>query len=142
MLAARLLWCTSPMDTVRLVDALRSRLPHLEGVWLFGSEAAGRAGPDSDLDLAILGTAPLDAVALWGLAQDLARQVDRDVDLVDIARVTSVLQHRIVTRGRLLWTRGDAARLYETFVLNEYTRLIERTQAMAREHVERRIARA
>jgi uncharacterized protein len=130
------------MDTVGLVEALRARLPLLEGVWLFGSEAAGCAGPDSDLDLAVLGTAPIDAVGLWEVEQDLARQIDRDVDLVDIARVATVLQHRIVTRGRLLWERGIGARLYETFVLSEYTRLIERTEALAREHVERRVARA
>ena len=42
------------MKEAAIIDRLRMALPGLASVWLFGSEAAGDAGPASDIDLAVL----------------------------------------------------------------------------------------
>ena len=43
----------TPDHTRIVVDILRAHLPRESTIWVFGSRATGRAGPYSDLDLAI-----------------------------------------------------------------------------------------
>jgi predicted nucleotidyltransferase len=38
----------------RYLDVLREENVHYESVWLFGSWAAGRQRPDSDIDVAVV----------------------------------------------------------------------------------------
>lgn len=109
----------------RLVATLRDRLPALLSVYLFGSRANGHAGPDSDLDLAVLVDGKLDPVETWELAQLLAGQADCDVDLVDLRRASTVMQHQIITTGRPLWEKDSRAALYESFILSDKTALDE-----------------
>lgn len=107
----------------RLVATLRDRLPALLSVYLFGSRANGHAGPDSDLDLAVLVDGKLDPVETWELAQLLAGQADCDVDLVDLRRASTVMQHQIITTGRRLWEKDSRPALYESFILSDKTEL-------------------
>lgn len=109
----------------RLAATLRDRLPALLAVYLFGSRANGHAGTDSDLDLAVLVDGKLDPVATWELAQLLAGQADCDVDLVDLRRASTVMQHQIITTGRRLWEKDSRAALYESFILSDKTELDE-----------------
>ena len=109
----------------RLVATLRDRLPALLSVYLFGSRANGHAGPDSDIDLAVLVEGKLDPVETWDLAQLLAGQADCDVDLVDLRRASTVMQHQIITSGRRLWEKDSRAALYESFILSDKTALDE-----------------
>ena len=70
--------------TAALVEALRGALAGREGIQLallFGSLARGEGGPDSDADVAVLGS-DLD---LLGLAADLSAAAGRQVDVVDVA---------------------------------------------------------
>jgi uncharacterized protein len=60
------------MNHEALVAHLRGRFPNLLAIYLFGSRADGTAGPQSDFDIAILNDGPLDPLALWDLASDLA----------------------------------------------------------------------
>ena len=67
-----------------MIAALRSALaqrPDVRLALLFGSVARGRARPDSDLDVAVLGR-DLD---LPTLAADLSLAAGREVDVVDLA---------------------------------------------------------
>ena len=113
------------MLTRRLVDVLREKLPALLAVYLFGSRASGHAGPDSDLDLAMLVEGKLDPVATWELAQLLANEADCDVDLVDLRAASTVMQYQVITAGRRLWQRDGRAALYESFILSDKTELDE-----------------
>ncbi len=108
-----------------LVAALRAAIPSLAGVWIFGSGARGDAGPESDLDLAILADQAPDTVALWELAQRLADRAGRPVDLLDLRAASTVMQYQVVHGGRRLWARDVGAGLYECFVLSEKTALDE-----------------
>jgi predicted nucleotidyltransferase len=70
---------------------------------VFGSSVTGRRGPDSDLDLALLGDAPLDLVAV---TTDVIRLLQTDrVDVVDLRRASPLLAMEVARHGRLVYER-------------------------------------
>lgn len=116
----------SPTIDPRLLEHLHRTIPDLLAIYLFGSHAQGTAGPDSDLDLAVLRAGHLDPVQLWQIAGDLATLANRDVDLVDLCSASTVMQYQIITTGQRLWQKDAQAALYESFILSEKTALDER----------------
>lgn len=113
------------MTEALVLNRLKVAIPTLSALWLFGSRAEGREGPDSDLDLAILADEPPGPVALWELAGELAEIAGCPVDLVDLRAASTVMQYQIVTTGRTLWVRDVSVALYECFILSEKTALDE-----------------
>lgn len=85
-------------DELAVVAHLRKRLPDAMAIYLFGSVASGEAGPESDLDMAVLNDGPLDPVGVWEIGCEIGVLVDADVDLVDLRKASTVLQHQIVAR--------------------------------------------
>jgi predicted nucleotidyltransferase len=76
---------------------------------LFGSSVTGRRGPDSDLDLALLGDAPLDLVAV---TTDVIRLLHTDrVDVVDLRRASPLLAMEVARHGRLVYERQPGMHL-------------------------------
>ncbi|WP_119153869.1 type VII toxin-antitoxin system MntA family adenylyltransferase antitoxin [Caldimonas tepidiphila] len=106
-----------------LVQALRASIPRLMAVYAFGSRISGDAGPDSDLDLAVLVEGYADPLVLWELSGTLADLAGCPVDLLDLRAASTVMQHRILTTGLRLWARDVQAGLFESFVLSEKTAL-------------------
>jgi uncharacterized protein len=116
---------TTPAAAQGLIDALRTALPDLQAIYLFGSQASGDAGPESDVDLAVLTEAPRDSVTLWELAADLALLCGLHVDLLDLRAANTVMQYQVITTGERIWVSDSAAALYESFILSEKTTLDE-----------------
>jgi uncharacterized protein len=109
-----------------LVARLRGALPGLVAVYRFGSTQDGTAGPESDIDLAVLARAPLDVVDLWELAQRLAAEVGRDVDLIDLRRASTVLRYQVLTAGERVWCVDPVAcDRWETTMASMYLRFNE-----------------
>lgn len=108
-----------------LVAKLRSALPNLLAVHAFGSQVQGTAGPESDLDLAVLVAGMVDPLLLWRLSGELAELVGCGVDLLDLRAASTVMQYQVITTGRRLWAQQPAAGLFECFVLSEKTALDE-----------------
>ena len=102
----------------------------VQSVHLFGSAASGSLRPDSDVDLAVLrpgGTPPIDPVALFDAAQDVAIAVGRDVDLVDLRSTNTVFATQIVGYGRRIFMRDEyESDLFICHTLSEHARLNER----------------
>jgi len=69
---------------------------------LFGSLAEGAARFESDLDLAVAGTAPLDRKVRIRMVEDLAVAFGRPVDLIDLNCLHGPLLHRVLTQGLLI----------------------------------------
>jgi predicted nucleotidyltransferase len=111
------------MNIQALLTHLQNHLPDLLAVYLFGSHAQRTAGPESDVDVAVLLSGQLDPVLLWQLSGDLADIVGVAVDLIDLRAATTVMQYQIVTRGRRLWAKDVQAGLFESFILSEKTAL-------------------
>lgn len=109
------------MDIQALLTHLQDQFPDLLAVYLFGSHAQGTAGPDSDVDMAVLMSGKIDPMQLWQIAGDMADIAKVPVDLIDLRAATTVMQYQIVTRGQRLWARDVQAGLYESFILSEKT---------------------
>lgn len=71
----------------QIADRLDERLG-LDALWLFGSQAAGRATAESDLDLAVLVRRRPAPVELLAVREELSALAGRDVDLVDLERAS------------------------------------------------------
>jgi len=107
------------MNMEKIVELLRQRLPTLQAVYCFGSFATGHAGPESDLDLAVLLPTAADPVHVWELAGEVADIADVPVDLVDLRSASTVMQFQVITHGQRLWAQSLPAGLFECLVVGE-----------------------
>ncbi|MEX1058340.1 MAG: nucleotidyltransferase domain-containing protein [Natronospirillum sp.] len=89
------------------------------GIYCFGSQAQTTAGPDSDLDLAVLVAGYVDTVSLWNVGNKLANELNIDLDLLDLRAASTVMQYQIITGGQRLWSAGIEADEFELYVLSE-----------------------
>jgi len=102
-----------------VVELLKIRCPSLQAVYAFGSRIQGNAGPESDLDLAVLVAGYADPHLLWQLAGDLADLAGCPVDLLDFRAASTVMQARILTTGERWWAADSKIDAYEAAVLND-----------------------
>jgi len=115
----------SPVKT-QIVRRIREEVPETLVVYLFGSSVTGGRHAESDLDLALLPTAPLDRLRLWEVQQDLAVELGRSVDLIDLLQVSTVLRMQVVSTGEVLWSGDENERAkFEMYVYSSYARLNE-----------------
>lgn len=115
------------------IGLLREALPALQAVYLFGSEASGHAGDDSDIDLAVLLPKSLPAQRRWELSSQLAEFLGCDVDLIDLRAASTVMQYQVVQYGQRLWSQGLESDEFELFVLSEYWDLAIRRRDLIRD---------
>ena len=117
------------MNTDQIAAIITTHFPAVQGVYLFGSEAVGEAGPHSDVDIAVLlphaeakEVGDLSASPCW-LA--LTEALKREVDLVNARTVSTVFQKEII-QGQLLYC-GDrlAVDEFEMYTLSFYQKLNE-----------------
>ena len=106
-----------------IVAAIAVCFPQAFAIYAFGSQVQGTAGPESDLDLAILLPGYAEPLHLWDLAGRLADVVNRHVDLLDFRAASTVMQYQIITTGQRLWHSGVDSGLFESYVLSEMTAL-------------------
>ncbi|HEY3493335.1 MAG TPA: nucleotidyltransferase domain-containing protein [Polyangiaceae bacterium] len=97
-------------------------------VYLFGSVARGAAGPNSDVDVALLCEIPppstLEAIPA-ALETDLTRAVGRPVQLVMLDTAPADLVHRVLRDGIVVEERNRSHRVaFEIGKRNEYFDLL------------------
>ena len=106
-----------------IVDTLQGRVLDLLAIYAFGSRTQGVAGPQSDLDLAVLVAGYANPLALWSLSGDLADLAGCPVDLLDLRAASTVMQYQVITTSQRWWARDAQAALYEAVILSEKTAL-------------------
>ncbi|TVQ69880.1 MAG: nucleotidyltransferase domain-containing protein [Chromatiaceae bacterium] len=111
------------MNQAEIIQRLQDRVPGLIGIYAFGSRIHGTAGPDSDLDLAVLVAGYADVLLLWEVSGELADVAGCPVDLVDLRAASTVMQYQIITRGERWWALDTRTALYEAAILSEKTEL-------------------
>lgn len=74
-------------------------------IFLFGSTVSGNFRPDSDIDVAFLTTLEFSDYECFMLAQQLADILSRDVDLINLAAASSVLQAQVVGKGEVIYAQ-------------------------------------
>ena len=114
------------IDPAEVGRAVEELVPEALGVWVYGSFADGYARRDSDVDIAVLPDCPLDAWDLHERATTLAERLGREVDLVDLRRVGTVLRFEVAVRGVRVAARDPfACDLFETAAVSMFQRLSE-----------------
>lgn len=114
------------MNDDALIEFVRRTIPDFIALYRFGSQTKGSARPDSDVDLAVLARQPIPALRRFELAQELASQLHRDVDLVDLTTASTVMRMQVISTGECLASPDDAARReFEMYTYSGYARLNE-----------------
>ena len=109
-----------------LIEGVRSEMPDVVAIYLFGSAAAGELRADSDIDLAVLPAAPMPAAQLWSLAQELAVSAGRDVDLINLQSASTVMRAQVISTGKRLYCANELlCGEFEDRVYADYARLNE-----------------
>lgn len=94
--------------------------------YLYGSQAAGNAGPLSDVDIAVLFARGIDASARFDrvlrLMGDLASVFKRDdVNVLDLDEGTPLLNNNVRVSGRVIFCADERARIaFEIEALQRY----------------------
>jgi uncharacterized protein len=115
------------MNDSELIEFLRHAVPDLIALYRFGSQAKGRARPDSDVDLAVLAGHPISALRRFELAQELAARLHRDVD------ASTVMRMQVISTGECLAAPNEAARReFEMYTYSDYARLNEERRDILR----------
>ncbi|MBI5364398.1 MAG: nucleotidyltransferase domain-containing protein [Planctomycetes bacterium] len=108
----------------RLKAELATRTPPIAFAYLFGSFGRGDQGPKSDVDLAVFHCAPPDpglAGPILDLEAHLARDLRREVQVVDLRKAPVDLVFRILRDKVVLVDRDKSARIgFEVHARNEY----------------------
>ncbi|WP_339137700.1 MAG: nucleotidyltransferase domain-containing protein [Candidatus Electrothrix sp. GW3-4] len=109
--------------------------PTVQAVYLFGSMASGKEWPDSDVDIGLL--LPIaeakkkSSLLLSPCALELADLLERDVDLLNLRQVSTVMQHQVVSYGGLLYVGDEYAQgEFEMYTLSLYQKLNEERAAI------------
>lgn len=114
-----------PADITAILSQRLAPL-HPAVVYLFGSEVRGQGRPDSDMDIGFVADAPQDPCAVFDIAQQIADDLGRDVDLVDLRRASAVMKAQVIGTGRRVWvTDPMAADTFEMYALSQYARTNE-----------------
>ena len=90
-----------PIDPVVSADLA---LPTAVATYAFDSPTLGTAGPQSEMDLAVLVACYADPLVLWDTAGNLEDVVCCPVDLPDLRAASTVMQYHVITTGQRLWS--------------------------------------
>ena len=86
--------------TTTIIAHLKSLEPQL--IIIFGSFADNSHNQHSDIDIAFYTKQTIDNYTRWLTAQNLARKLNIDVDLVDLKTANDVLKFQIASRGKII----------------------------------------
>lgn len=107
-----------------LVNELSPKL-----IYIFGSIVANRVRDDSDIDIAILTDKKIDEYQLYMISQQLADELKREVDIVDLKDASTIFKAEIIKNGKLIYNSDNLGKMYyQLEVLRDYTFLNERRQ--------------
>jgi len=107
----------------QLIDSVKTLVPNLRCIYLFGSFHSNQATEKSDIDIAILADYKLLPVARWEIQSELATILNREVDLVDLLSASTVMQFQVIKEGSCLYDLGNSAARFEMQVMSMYQHL-------------------
>ena len=117
-------------DREVIIRLILEIFPRTQAIYLFGSYGTDQERPESDADIALLIT-PKEAKGVGllmasDLRSDLESLLNKDVDLINLRLVSTVLQKEVITADRRIYT-GDlyAAEEFEMLTLSYYQKLNE-----------------
>lgn len=98
----------------------------LMAIYLFGSWGTEYESRQSDIDIAVLLKHGEQPIELWKIALDIAAVLNRDVDLLDLRKSSTVMKMQIVFHGKRIYCSDfTGCEQFEDFVFSSYARLNE-----------------
>lgn len=116
--------------SIQHVQLALAEHPEIELAIVFGSVARGEAHGESDVDVAVQLSAPLDADKKMQLIADIAATTGRPIDLIDLRTVGEPLLGQILKHGQRI--RGEAADLAplmqrHVYAMEDFMPYVQRT---------------
>jgi predicted nucleotidyltransferase len=114
-----------------ITQTILAAYPDTQAIYLFGSWGTENEWPDSDADIAVLlppGQAKQTDFSAWIALTtvQLSELLRRDVDLINLRRVSTVFQKEIIMADRRIYCSDEyAADEFEMLVLSFYQKLNE-----------------
>jgi uncharacterized protein len=117
------------LDTAR--DALLGAFPNVWAIYVYGSFARGDESRSSDIDLALLLPPDEEIVDLLSVVSDVSTRVHREVDLIDLRKVSDVLRREVLAEGRILYvSQPDRVLEWEGTAMSRYQRYREEVREL------------
>jgi predicted nucleotidyltransferase len=103
------------------IKGILQGVPGLQVAILYGSAASGKMRADSDVDIALLFGAPMDAGRKMELISQLGSTLQRDVDLIDLFALNGTILKQVLRNGRVLIQTepGALAKLAQRMIYNQ-----------------------
>ncbi len=126
------------MNKDSIIRTIHESVPGVIAVYQFGSQVTGKTHKESDLDLAVLASAPIPPVQCFDLAQELARVATCAVDVVDLRQASTVMRMQVISTGTCLFSSNGIEReRFETMVYSVYARLNEERREILKDIAQR-----
>ncbi|ABP66214.1 DNA polymerase, beta domain protein region [Caldicellulosiruptor saccharolyticus DSM 8903] len=79
---------------------------------LFGSLIKGNFRKNSDIDIAYFSDKDIDNYERFLIAQELANILNRDVDLIDLKKTSTVFRTQIISTGEVIFCADETRKMY------------------------------
>ncbi|MBW9145488.1 nucleotidyltransferase domain-containing protein [Clostridium sp. CM027] len=100
-------------------------------IYIFGSYAKGTSRANSDIDIAFLGDEAFSEYEIFMISQEIASLLNREIDLVDLRKSSTVFKSQVVGTGKTIYCNNDTRRMYfEMYTFKEYALLNEERAAI------------
>jgi predicted nucleotidyltransferase len=123
---------------ILITDFLKDHIPGIIAIYIFGSMADNSATQESDIDIAFLTFQKISAVEKWKIQEELASNLNQDVDLIDLKDATTILRTEVVEKGKLIFS-GDSYQVnhFEMITYSMYADLNESRQDILTDYKEK-----
>ena len=111
-----------------IIHTVLKYYPAVQAIYLYGSYGTDAEWPDSDVDIALLlppeQAKKAGSLIMSDLQNALVKLLHKDIDLINLRLVSTVLQKEIVFADRRIYCRDDfAVDEFEMLVLSFYQHL-------------------
>ena len=121
-----------------IIDTLKSEIPELQSLYLFGSQNDGTASFKSDIDIAYLSEILLSSVERWELSNKLASLLSLDVDLIELSQTNTIFRYQILSTAERIYGEGYEVESFETLAYSFYLRFQEERKPIVDAIIENR----
>jgi predicted nucleotidyltransferase len=111
----------------KVVKSLTKKITELEFVSIFGSALMVEFDSlKSDIDIAFISSATLTNTQRWNIQEELASELNIDIDLVDLSNANDVIKFEIISKGEVIFKKpSEKLELFLDDVYINYIQLNE-----------------
>ncbi|MDD5451290.1 MAG: nucleotidyltransferase domain-containing protein [Desulfovibrionales bacterium] len=128
-----------------IIKASLKYYPDLQAIYIFGTYGTDEEWPDSDVDIALLlpwkKAKEAGSLMISDLRFELESLLNKDVDLINLREVSTILQKEVIVAGRRIYCADEyATDEFEMLVLSYYQKLSEERRDILQSFFETRRA--